>query len=243
MESTEYQKMAEMEERYWWYIGRQHIIRKQLRNIVKDPEKTRILNVGSGTGATIPLLERYGKVTNVEVSDDAIEYAKSRGVETVKVKGIKLPFKANSFDLVVAFDVLEHIEDDRGALKEWNRVLSKGGKVMITVPAHEWLWSSHDESLHHYRRYTVSEMHRKFNRAGFNVIKRTYAITFSFPLIVGYRFLNSFVSRRQPKKTSHVMLPRPINWFFSSLLRVEGSLLEHMNMPVGTSVLMIGEKE
>lgn len=233
--------MAEMEDTYWWYVGRSHIVRKQLQRHVKNPKQTKILNVGSGTGATVPLLERFGQVTNVEVSDEAIALSKEKGItDIIKVDGIKLPIKTNSYDVVVAFDVLEHIEDDQGALKEWWRVMKPGGTLMITVPAYQWLWSGHDESLHHYRRYTVSELHRKANLAGFDVRKRSYAITFSFPLIVMYRFLNSLTSKKQ--RTSHVYLPRPINWFFASILRVEGTVLEFINMPFGTSVLMVAQK-
>ncbi len=234
--------MSEAEDTYWWHVGRNDIIKKQLDLLSLDPVRTRILNIGSGTGGTVPLLERYGHVTNVEMSEEAIQTSRQRGVDAViKVDHIALPFEDETFDIAVAFDVLEHIDDDLSALKEWRRVLRDSGKLLLTVPAHAWLWSSHDESLHHYRRYSLSGVHQLLNIAGFKVPKRTYAITFSFPMILGYRFLSSLVPRQE--RGSYVQLPAPVNSLFISILRLEGSVLRHMNLPVGTSVLAVAEKD
>jgi hypothetical protein len=108
------------------------------------------------------------------------------------------------------------------------------------VPAYQWLWSEHDESLHHKRRYTATELSRKASLAGFKIRKRSYAILFSFGLIVGYRFINSIFDRSGvSKQASYVILPRAINKAFIYMLKAESRLLTTMNFPFGTSVLII----
>ncbi len=203
--------------------------------------KPSLLNIGSGTGGTIPVLEAFTDVTNVEASDDAIHWSRKNGVNNiVKVEGIKLPFEDSSFDILVAFDVLEHLEDDKAALAEWRRILKPGGLLMVTVPAYQWLWSVHDESLHHYRRYSAAKLHRLLNTQGYRVLKRSYAIAFSFPLIVIFRLFNSVSGIQQ--KSSHVYLPTPINWAFIQLLRTEAFMQKYINFPFGTSILVVGKK-
>ncbi len=228
--------MAELEDMYWWHVGRKDIVQRQLRRMVPRESNT-ILNVGSGTGGMVPVLEQYGEVTNVDSSAEAIAFLKKRGIKRVHhVDGVRLPFPDNHFDAVVALDVLEHIERDESALREWRRVLKPSGSLLITVPAYQWLWSGHDESLHHYRRYRASGLCRKLNHANYSVTKRSYAIVFSFPLIVGFRVLEKTLSRRQ--ETSYVMLPGFINRLFVSLLRVEARVMQYLNFPFGTSVLV-----
>src|SRR4051794_36018604 len=124
MKKNEYATMASKEESYWWHLGRLRIIEVYIKKYTKGRSGLKILNVGCGTGGTIQLLEKYGELYNVDVSDEAVAFMKKNGYTNVlKVDGTKLPFADNEFDLVVAFDVLEHIKDDTAALKEWKRVM------------------------------------------------------------------------------------------------------------------------
>lgn len=245
MEKEEYTKMAQQESNYWWYVGRIHIIRAQLKRIQDElgHKDLKILNIGSGTGGTIPMLQEFGEVFNVDVSEQALKILKSKGINNLhKIEGTKLPFKANYFDVAVAMDVLEHIKEDEQALKEWSRVIKPNGRLVITVPAYQWLWSEHDESLHHFRRYTASNLHKICNQANFKVRKRSYMIMFTFPLVVGYRLLSSIYKResKDEKSTTHVKVPRLVNSTFVLLLRIESFLLQFISLPFGTSVLLIG---
>ncbi len=244
MEKIEYTKMAEHESSYWWYIGRIHIVRAQLRKIQAElsSKKLRILNIGSGTGGTIPLLQEFGEVFNVDVSEQALKMLTDQGINNLyKIEGIELPFEDSYFDIAVAMDVLEHIDKDAKALVEWSRVIKPSGRLIITVPAYQWLWSKHDESLHHFRRYTASGIHRLCNQANFKIRKRSYMIMFTFPLVAGYRLLTSIYKsdQKEAAHTSHVRVPKIINSLFILLLKVESFLLRYLNFPFGTSILII----
>jgi SAM-dependent methyltransferase len=245
MNTDEYSRMAELEDSYWWHVGRISILSHQLGKL--STGRSRILNVGCGTGGTIPLLSQYGDVTNVDVSPEAVKFCQQKGYEAKLVAIDTLPFPDKSFDMLVATDVLEHIESDLAALQEWRRVLTEDGFLVLTVPAYQWLWSAHDEALHHYRRYSLGQLHRLINLAGYQVKKRSYIITFSFFIIVGYRFLASIFSGRKPSakpspQSSYVILPKPINRLFILLLQIEAIILRFINFPFGTSIIIISKK-
>lgn len=238
MKKVEYARMADREKSYWWHLGRLRIIETYLQQATKGKTDVKILNVGAGTGGTLAMLERYGTVDNVDISDDAIAFIKRLGYDRIKkVDGIKLPYKDKSYDIVGAFDVLEHIEDDQVALKEWHRVLKDDGSILITVPAYQWLWSDHDISLHHFRRYTTSRL--KAVAAGASLVPRklSYAIVFSLPLVVGFRLLNKVIGRETNSETSYVDVPRWVNKLFSGILYAEAKLHRIMPFLAGTSVI------
>ena len=239
MKTSEYKTMADRERTYWWHLGRLKIIETHLQKLSKQKNgKLKILNVGCGTGGTIALLERYGDVDNVDISPEAIKFMKKSGYDNaVLVEGVQLPFKSGAYDVVCAFDVLEHIEEDIEALQEWGRVLKKKGEVLLTVPAYQWLWSDHDVSLHHKRRYTKSRLRQDGKRAGLKTKKATYAISFSLPMVAGFRFIKKLTNKEVTEETSYVKLPNIVNSLFSQLLYLEAKLHAFMTLPFGTSVL------
>jgi len=235
--------MAEREQTYWWHVGRLRIIQRYIQTIKGKKRDFKILNVGCGTGGTIDMLEKLGTTQNVDIADEAIRFMNKRGYKNItKVDDIKLPFKDESFDLVGAFDVLEHIEKDVDALKEWKRVIKSDGAVLITVPAYQWLWSGHDVSLYHKRRYTTRLLAERAKAAGLKVEKTSYAIVFSLPLIVGFRLLNKALRRSTDSETSYVDLPEPINTLFTRALYLEARLHRVMSFPAGTSVVAVLRK-
>lgn len=242
MNIAEYKEMSEREDSYWWHTGRMNIIGKQLEKVSLGKNKLRILNIGCGTGGTIPTLEKYGEVTNIDISAEALKFLKMKGYSGKLTKDHRLPFKDGEFDLVVALDVLEHIDQDRLSLDEWNRVLKKSGKALITVPAYEFLWSGHDTSLHHQRRYTRNRLDWDLGKSSFKKLKNSYMITFSFFLVVGFRVLYKLTGKKMTENTSYVNIPSVLNVFFDRILRIEGTLLRFINLPFGTSVLGIYEK-
>lgn len=242
MKKIALQELYDLETSYWWHVGRLSIIERQLETIKGSKKSLSILNVGSGTGGTIPSLEKFGTVHNVDTSKQAIKFLKARGHKSQLINGDKLPFRANTFDVVAALDVLEHIEDDDRALADWLRVLKPGGCLLLTVPAYQWLWSQHDVINNHYRRYLKKKLKAKLRHAGFNLRKTSYAIVFSFPLVVGSRLISKISGQKPEEYSSFVRLPDSINSLFIKFLTLEANLHKHVSYPFGTSLLCVAEK-
>ncbi len=236
--------MAQHENTYWWHIGRKRIIGTYVNRVKKDKPEFTILNIGCGTGGTIEMLESFGSTDNVDKSDEAIRYMKKLGYKKVyKINDIKLPFKDKSYDMVGAFDVLEHIEKHVYALKEWKRVIKDDGAVVITVPAYQWLWSNHDVSLHHFRRYTSKRLIAAAKEAGLRPEKVSYAIVFSLPLIASFRLIPKVLGRNTDSESSYVDLPDWLNSMFTELLYAEARLHKSISFPAGTSVIGVFRKD
>lgn len=242
MNIAEYSRMAKREQSYWWHVGRLETIDTWLRHHVRPSSRAKILNVGCGTGGTLPVLEKYGNVTNVDVSPEAIKYMRKNGYKVIKVQDFLLPFKDREFDVVVAFDVLEHIKEHEEALSEWSRVLKKNGAILFTVPAYQWLWSDHDVSLHHHRRYT-KKLIRRIKPASVSINRSSYFISFSLPMVVGFRFLNKVLGRKSDSETSYVNVPSWVNSLFIKFLWGESGLQKYITFPFGTSVITMMRKK
>src|SRR4029077_8814452 len=131
------------------------------------PHPARILDAGCGSGRNMVELSRYGTVSAIEVSPASVALARERCAgEVVEGSVLEMPFADASFDLAASLDVIEHLEDDVGALRELRRVVAPGGCLLATVPAYQWLWSGHDEVNHHHRRYTRASLARAGEHAG-----------------------------------------------------------------------------
>lgn len=245
MKKRAYVELAKLEKSFWWHVGRMNIIDKQLRSLSKNKDDLAILNIGAGTGGTIPTLEKHGKVTNVDTSEEAIAFLKKSGYTVKKIDGKKLPFKDHSFDIITALDVLEHVEDEEKTLKEWTRVLKPDGHLVLTVPAYQWLWSEHDEVNMHYRRYTRKRLLTAIHQNGLlKSVKTSYMIFFSLPLIIGFRLIEKMRPKQKVKQsTNFVSLPEPINNLFINLLRLEGIIQTVISLPAGTSLIGIYHKK
>jgi SAM-dependent methyltransferase len=178
MDVAEYRKMYELEGKYWWWVGRRRILRTILNKLSLG--SIVILDVGCGTGANLSCLRDYGTVTGVDISESAIDFCKKRGFNNV-VQGDaeKLDFEDNTFDLITALDLLEHLDDNR-ALGEFHRVLKPAGYLVVTAPAFDFLWSQHNEALHHKRRYTRGGLRNVLESHGFVIEKLSCWNTFLF---------------------------------------------------------------
>jgi SAM-dependent methyltransferase len=158
-----------VDEHHWWYRGRRRIIRAELDRLAL-PVGSRVLDAGCGSGRTLVELADYGEVTGIELNDEAAELARDRGLGEVVVGRLEeLPWDDGTFDLITCLDVIEHVPDDVGALRELLRVSRPGGWLLVTVPAYQALWSLHDEANHHYRRYARSSLRGAALAAGWKV--------------------------------------------------------------------------
>src|SRR5207245_7389852 len=171
MQPHTYAIMRKVEDRHWWFVGRRRIIAAFVEQICRNlqnggPGQPRILDIGCGTGANLELLSKFGEAEGVDVSTEALNFCRARGLKNVKQGAAEsLPCDDRSFDLVTGLDVVEHLDDDVAGLREMHRVLRTDGRVLLFVPAFMFLWCVQDDVSNHRRRYTLSELRRKFEQA------------------------------------------------------------------------------
>lgn len=164
MNIAEYKKMDVLEKSHWWFRAKRDffsiILKKYIGN-AGNAKGFRVLDVGCGTGGVMEFLrENEFIVEGVDMSDDALAYCRAKGLSVQKGTAEELPYADALFDIIIASDVIEHVEHDSHALAEMNRVLKPGGYCLITVPAHQFLFSYHDVALHHFRRYSRARLRR-----------------------------------------------------------------------------------
>ncbi len=244
MNSGEYASMYRFESFYWWYTARRKLIAEFIREYwTDDASNTRILDVGCGTGINCCMLSEFGQVHGVDMSEAALLFSRKRGVQNLQLASVEhLHYKANSFQLLTALDILEHTDDDIAALAELYRVTSPGGKLVLTVPAYGFLWSEHDEALHHRRRYTSAELRNKLILAGFDIERCSYFISLLFFPILLMRTLQNLSKSSVQPKTSHVLLPVWLNNLLVRVLDLERLLLRAINLPLGVSIVCVAQK-
>lgn len=248
MRTAEHLRMAEFEEHYWWFVGRRIILASLLDQHLPShgtPERPRrILDVGCGSGGVMRMLQRYGQTVGLDPAAPPLGIAQRRGQRLlVQGDGLRLPFADESFDLVSALDVIEHMADDSAALAGIHRVLAPGGHLLVTVPAYEFLWSQHDVALSHYRRYTSTQVQTRLLQAGFKVERLTYAISALLPAVIGVRLLDRI--RRRPEQEAQsglIELPPWLNRLCLATLEAEAAVLRCCNLPVGVSVVALAQK-
>ncbi|MDD5530685.1 MAG: class I SAM-dependent methyltransferase [bacterium] len=240
MDIQEYSKHFELESKHFWFEGRRIILAKRLKHILKD-KNIKILDGGCGTGSNFSCLTDYGIVFGADNSRIAIQFAKKQNKKLVASTIENLPFKQNAFDIIVLLDVLEHIELEHSALLTIKKTLKNKGYLIITVPAFNFLWSSHDKANHHKRRYTYIMLKRTLQQAGFHIEKLSYISFFLFPFIFTVRVIRNFCFL---KKTTSDLAPANniLNNILIFLYYIEAWLLEYISFPFGTSLLCIAQK-
>jgi SAM-dependent methyltransferase len=246
MNPTEYQTMYSVEDQHWWYLGMQRITTTLVASLYPNRRDLTILEAGCGTGAAMQYLAPFGRVTGCDFSPLALSFCRRRGLQRLgQGSVVQLPFPANAFDLVTSFDVLYHraVGDYRQALAEFWRVLRPGGRVLLRLPAYNWLRGHHDEIIHTARRFTATELRRDLSSSRFQVERLSYANTLLFPLALGKRL----VERLQPPADESVsdIHPNP-PWqdkLLSRFLYAEAKWLAHRSLPFGLTVVAVGRKE
>jgi ubiquinone/menaquinone biosynthesis C-methylase UbiE len=244
MNENEYQEMFELESHYWWFVARRQLVGDMIRDIARRLRQgPTILDVGCGTGINQTEFSGSGRSVGIDSSLTALTLSRQRGVNNLIQSDIEsLGIATGCVDLITALDVLEHVDDDLLAMKELRRVLSPDGALLVTVPAYRFLWSEHDEALHHRRRYTASELRNKLTLAGFQVERVTYFLSSLFLPILFIRFVQSVFIKSAYPKTSHIILPGWINSLLIFILRIERLVLRTVNLPFGVSVVCVARK-
>lgn len=245
MDLVLYKKMYQLEEDNWWFRGRRKIFLSILDERKKNIGKGRILDVGCGTGIMIHYLTPYGKVEGLDISKEAINFCRARGFKNVYLGDAQnLLFSDNQFDLITAFDTVEHIKKDQKTLEEFYRVLKPGGSILITVPALPFIWSSHDIHHHHLRRYRMKDIKCKVLKANFILVKVTYINSLLFLPAFFFRLLTKWLNKIGIFKghTDLIRMPKIINNFLADVFSLEAKFLRHVNFPLGITILIEAEK-
>jgi SAM-dependent methyltransferase len=246
MEKSEYEIMYSLESSYWWFIGKQFLIRRELESLTGSlGAGCRILDIGSGTGLNLRILEEYGKVFGIERSTEAIGFLKKRGLSDIACADAResLPFSNDTFSAVTCLDVLEHVDDDEFLLSEMYRVCKPGGNLVITVPAFQLFWSPHDVALHHRRRYTKRQMLGRIKDTQCRILKATYYNMILALPIMGFRKLKSSLAFGTFSQSDFfIRLPEFLNKFLATLFKLEIRLLRYFDYPFGVSLLVILQK-
>ena len=239
MDSWRYRELFEVEERHWWFRSRRAVVRALLSR-TDVPPSPRILDAGCGTGANLLEYGRLGQVTGVDAFPEAIELCRGRGLDNVLEAPVEeLPFEPGSFDLLFATDVIEHLDDDVLALRELRRVAADDARLVLTVPAYGWLWSDHDVSVHHRRRYTAERLRASVRAAGWSPAVDTYFFATALPAVAVVRTLRR--RRVNGNGESDLSLPpAPVNRLLQLPTLAEAKAIERgARLPAGVSVGMV----
>jgi SAM-dependent methyltransferase len=238
MERVVYETMAELDQRHWWYRARRQVIAALIRRVVRPPANARILEIGCGTGHNLAMLGQFGDVDALELDEQARAVAEQRLGKTVmsaplpEIEGVP----DAHYDLVGAFDVIEHIDDDAAALTSIAGKIRSGGRFVMTVPAHQWMWSAHDVVNHHKRRYSKRALTRLVERSPLRLERMGYFNSLLFPVAVAERM----ASKARGKDEADLTLPpAPLNAALERAFATERHLIGRVPLPPGLSLFAV----
>ena len=238
MERIVYDRMAELDELHWWYRARRGVIAALIQRYALPPRQARLLEVGCGTGHNLPMLGQFGDVDAIEIDEEARALAEKRLGR--QIHGSRLPelpgIPEQHYDLIGAFDVIEHVDDDHAAIASLAKRLKPGGKLVVTVPAHQWMWSAHDVVNHHQRRYSKAALKRLIAGSPLKLEKIGYLNSLLFPLAVGARFAGKLAGK---DSSDDALPPKPLNWAFEKIFGLERHLVGRLPLPPGLSLFAV----
>ena len=247
MDGIANKQFLELEDTHWWFQGRRRIFFHLLDKALGDSTSRRVLDVGCGAGGMLAGLQRYGTTWGIDFSHEMARECRARGFNNVlAASATDLPMEPERFDLVTLFDCLEHIDDDRAALNEAQRVLRPDGLLFVSVPAYQFLYAQNDRLAHHKRRYTLSALRAKIHSSGFKVIHASYINFWLFPIIlptVLFIKLKDYVLSGDGK-TTNLSYPLP-TWMHRCLAAIfssERRLVSRWTSPVGHSLFVLASK-
>lgn len=241
MERATYEHEARLERTHWWFRGRRKILRRILARL-DLPSGARVLDLGCGTGANGPVLAEDGRfVVGVDASPVPLGFGARGHAGRLRGDALRLPFADASFDLVVALDVLEHIDDDHAAARELGRVARPGASLIVFVPALQILWGLQDDVSHHKRRYDRAGIMATVRAGGFTVERTTFFNSLLFPPILAARL--AMRVRRPAAVESENQIGGPLtNALLGGIFGLEAPLLDRIDLPIGVSLACIARR-
>lgn len=246
MEPGEYEKIREVEERNWWYRARRALVAGWLaRRRAEVGRPLEILDIASAAGMSFRHFSAFGRVRGIDLASETVRLCRSAGIEgIVQGDAMRLPFRDESFDVVLSLDALEHLPDDAAGIAEMRRVARRDALLLVTVPACMALWSPHDVAFHHHRRYSRAELAAKLAAGGIAVRKLSYYSTAVFPPVWLLRRIRRRLEARRAGTPDAVpatsdfflALPRPVEALLHAVMRAEIALMRFVDLPFGVSL-------
>lgn len=245
MQISEYKNIFKNEATHFYYVGYHQIILFLLKRYInKSSKKLNILDAGCGTGLLTKKLTQFGSVWGVDMSEEAVKFAKKRRLNVKKGSVTKIPFKDKTFDVVVSIDVLCHqsIQNDHLALMEFNRVLKPDGLLVLKLPAYNWLHGSHDLLVQTKKRYADKDFSKEVKKAKFKILYLTYLGSFLLPIVI-FKHLKEILTNSVSPHSSVENIWNPLNKLLIFLFKVERFLLQIYRIPFGISFLLFARKK
>ena len=244
MDSDAYGEMIALQEQHWWFVARREVIRNFIGFQMPDSSVAKVLEIGCGVGGNVELLGRSGNYLGIDMHAPAIDYCSEKfpqfEFKCARIEDIPSESYSKNFDSIYILDVLEHLNNEVEILKTAKNYLKEDGKILVTVPAFQFLWSPHDEFVHHVRRYTKNNLRKVLESAGYKVERLTYFNTILFPLALIQRLGAKLFGN---KLSNHLSIPpRIMNWMFKVIFSQEARILNHTNFPVGLSIIAVVSK-
>jgi SAM-dependent methyltransferase len=239
MDVAAYASEAIVEADHWWFVGRRRLFSRIIARQGIGPDAD-VLDVGTSTGTNLRMLRELGfrNVVGVDNSPDAIRFCAEKGLGSVRLGDVcALPFPDQSFDLILATDIIEHVDDDAAALKELRRVLRPAGMLLLSVPTFEMLWGLQDDVSHHRRRYTMPQLVSKLRGCDFVPVEHFYFNYILFlPILLARRAMRVLPMRFD---SENQLNPGWLNRVLSPLFRFDVWSAQHMHPPFGVSALVL----
>jgi ubiquinone/menaquinone biosynthesis C-methylase UbiE len=235
-----YRDLETQEKTHWWHLSKKRLVRSILKKYCK--KQPTILDVGCGSGMILEEFSDIGKMWGIDFEKEAIDICKEKGLNNVKLGSVeKLPPFKQKFDCILALDVIEHVDEDK-ALNEIYKALKPKGKLIITVPAYQWMWSTWDVILHHKKRYTASSLKSLLESHNFTQQKLSYFYSFLLPPVYIIRKMKNQKSKKE-YKSDFLISSKFINMMLGSLAKIELAYFQNHTIPFGLSVVAVAQKK
>jgi SAM-dependent methyltransferase len=238
MERAVFDRMAEQDQVHWWYVARRKILAALIGREAGLPEDARILEIGCGTGHNFEMLARFGRLDALEVDAEARALAAKRlgrPVGDAPLPGLP-GIPDASYDLIALLDVLEHVDGRAESLGSIAAKLRPDGRILVTVPAYQWMWSAHDRAHHHKLRYSKKGLRRDAEAAGLRVLRLGYFNSLLFPVAAAVRLLGKLAGRTS---SDDQVPPRPLNALFQAIFGLERHMIGRIPFPAGVSLFAL----
>ena len=246
MESNQYTYMFEVEDRHWWYVGNHEIFLQTLQRETLLHDGIHLLDAGCGTGKWLEIVKKSYDLheTGIDYNQLALDYSKTRGTFNLRLADINTyVFDEAPFDLITSFDVICNSNiDDVHALRSFHTFLKDDGHLLLTVPAYQFLLSTHDTMVHQNKRYTKRQLKLLLESNGYEIIKISYCVCLLFPIAMIKRLLDKVFASKE-RDHNEVKMPNNImNRLFLFVMHIEKFLLRYMSLPFGLSVMVFAKK-